>query len=164
MKIKLSILVLFVSFIILSFFPSCAKDTVTTVTVKDTISLPSLSKIQILTSHVWEIQESTTAISGTVYNYERGVTNTYPVGLNQAPIRLTFNTNGTGTYTDPTTTVYNSSWGFNLNDSTIISGNITYNSTVTPYTYNLVNITDSVFSFSSSVPGGVAAYRCIPVP
>ena len=119
-KIILPSLLLFVLY---TTFSSCNKDTQVTKTITDTLNktitdtvdktitdtvdtaVAHLTAIQILTGHTWEVSESYASISGIDYYYQRGVSNNFPTILDAE--RLTFNVNGTGTYTDPNSAMYN---------------------------------------------------------
>jgi len=169
MKILLSGMFLFISFVIFSSLSSCAKDTVTTVTktdtvvVTDTLTATSLTKTQILTGHTWEVEEAYNDISGTVYYYQRdSATN----AINLGGIRYTFNTNGTGTYIDGNGNPYNTTWHFTTSDETNMQINFTGLSSNPTDNWTMMSITESFFTQSTYVPslGLVVTAECVPVP
>jgi len=169
MKIILSLLTLFVSFVTLSSLPSCTKDTTTTITktdtviVNDTITGTSLTKTQILASHTWEVEEAYNDISGTVYYYQRDSATS---AINLSGIRYTFNTNGTGTYVDGNDNTYNTTWQFTTSDDANMQINFIGLSSNPTDNWTMISITDSVFLQSTYVPslGLVVTAELVPVP
>ena len=159
-----TLLVLFVNLL------SCTKKSVTTITKTDTVVVNARfpSKTQLLTAHTWEVEESFEDILGAYYHYKRGGDNNMPLGENPAAIRWVYRANGTGLYTDPDSSISNITWAFSPADSTIINEIITYYSTQSFATFNLVEITDSTLSFTyiagTSDDGEFSSFRFIPAP
>jgi hypothetical protein len=77
-------------------FVACEKDNAST---PEPTPCPSvLTKKQILTQKTWQVDEVLRNISGTNTRFVKGGSNT--TGTNYNLIKLTFKTDGTGTYTD----------------------------------------------------------------
>ena len=139
-------------FIILITVSSCKKDTVTntvtdhdTTTIHDTIASAPLSNIQMLAAHTWELKEEDYDNAGTITQYIRDSVNT--TGYNQDTLRLTFTTNGEGTYRDETGYIWNTTWYFTTSDD----NNMILQLAGGPgFSWSAVNITDSSFDETTS--------------
>ena len=162
MKIKLSILLLFVSFVILFSLPSCTKDTTTTITKTDTVIAASLTKSQILVQKSpWKIEQIVQDLGGTVTEYDRGGTNT--TGQNFDIVRFTFNADGSGSNTDGDGNVFSMTWQFTNADQNAIALVINANPVVTG-TWTLVTITDSTISqTNTATQGALESATLVPV-
>ena len=154
-------MVLFIALIITS---SCKKETVTntvtdhdTTTIHDTVTSTPLSNIQILAAHTWELKEENYDNAGTITQYVRDSVNT--TGYDQDTLRLTFTTNGGGTYRDETGHIWNTTWSFTTSDDNDLilqlAGGPGFN-------WSAINITDSSFDETTNSASLISA-KWIPV-
>lgn len=87
----------------------------------------AMTSTQILASHTWQVDEVFQALTGTLQHYVRGGENT--TGVAQGTVRMKFNLDGTGTYTDITGSTFNMTWNFGAGEKTIdfvVNGNVNY--------------------------------------
>lgn len=148
---------------------SCSKETVTktvtnydTTVVVDTVPPSLLTKIQLITSHTWEVEQSYYSLGGTVYSYFRsGSNNTFPApGIDAT--RYTFAVDSTGTYTDGYGHVTGTTWNFTTPADTSLI--INFNSQTDDWT--LLTVSDTALFTTTFVPSQdlVSAVKLIPVP
>jgi hypothetical protein len=152
MKIKLSILLLFVSAII---FSSCSKSSTAT----------PLTNTQLLTQHTWEFEQTIVQEGNNQTMYIRDSTNT--TGYDYDVDTYEFNTNGTGVLNDGSNNIYTFTWAFN-SDETAMTLIIDYSGTYMTFTDSFIQLSQNSFYFTqSNVTGGVeglAENELIPVP
>ena len=151
---------------------SCSKEKVTntihdTTVVRDTVTITPLTSTQILSKYTWEVYESFQVIQGVASNdtthYLRGVVNTIGGGVDI--LRLTFNSNGTGTYFGGDSRNYNTTWAFTTPDEQNLTLVATNGGTVLKYNWSLISITDSsIYQTTAEYPGTLVSARWIPVP
>ena len=80
-------------------------------------------------------------------------------------LRLTFNTNGTGTYFGGDSRTYNTTWGFTTPDQQNLTLVATNGATVLTYNWSLISITDSsIYQTTAESPGTLVSARWIPAP
>ena len=117
-------------------FTACKKESVTstpvtpcanvtirdTIRIHDTIYIQLPSRLQTLTSKIWHIDELNRNISGFNSRYIRNGSNTTSTSYNL--IRIKFNTDGTGTYTDETGVSHSLNWLFNGSDQRSVTLNV----------------------------------------
>lgn len=73
-----------------------------------------LTRTEILTQKVWQIDEVQRSVAGTNSEYLRGGVNS--TGVPYQNIRIKFNADGTGTYTDENSVAHTLNWLFTSND------------------------------------------------
>lgn len=98
------------------FFTACEKEKVVTVTntVHDTLVIVPLTRLQILTQKEWLVDEVQRSAAGVNTIYIRGGLNS--TGVAYSNIKIRFNTDGTGTYTDDTAVPHTLNWVFTTSD------------------------------------------------
>lgn len=98
------------------FFAACEKEKVVTVTntVHDTLMVIPLTRLQILTQKEWQIDEVQRSVVGGNSAYNRGGSNS--TGVAYGNIKIRFNADGTGTYTDESSVSHTLNWVFTTTD------------------------------------------------
>src|SRR5688572_19510310 len=152
-------LLLIIAFI----FVSCEKDNPS---VPEPTPCPDppkqLTKTEMLTQKTWQVDEVLRNISGTNTKYIKGGTNT--TGTNYNLIRLTFKTDGTGTYTDEVGIVHTTTWKFASTDERNLELVIGPPSAQT-FNWNLVEITEKALHNTTAVGTNIlVSARYTPVP
>ena len=99
--------ILFLS-LLLIFFTACKKDTSSTTTV-----VP-FTRIQLLTNKIWQVDAVERSISGINSSFIRGGANSTGIAYNN--IKIKFNLNFTGTYTDENSVQTTLKWEFSTPD------------------------------------------------
>ncbi|MGG9972429.1 hypothetical protein ACQ33O_11605 [Ferruginibacter sp. SUN002] len=117
-----------------------------------------LSRAEILAKYTWQVNELWTNTSGNNVHYLRGVENT--TEYNQDIVRLTFNLDGTGTHTDATGIVHQTTWSFSSDDETNLD--LTINGITTDH-WNLVDITEKHILESAARASVLISARWEPV-
>jgi hypothetical protein len=99
-----------------------------TVYIHDTVTLAGPSRLEILTLKEWQVDEVVRNMNGVNTHYIRGGVNT--TGTNYQNLKIKFNTNGTGSYTDDTGATFPMTWNFTAADQRNVhidvSGYVTY--------------------------------------
>jgi len=108
-----------------------------------------LTKPEILARKPWQVTEVWRNDAGVNTHYIRGGTNN--TGTAYDNIHITFNADGTGSYTDENGIVHSATWQFSTSDMRNMTFSIS-NPGATTFTWNLVEITDG--SFVSTTPIG----------
>lgn len=105
---------LFLSLAVLSslMFFACQKDNPTPST--SPVECVTLTNVQILTQKEWEIDALIRSDAGVTTQYLKGGQNT--TGVTYQNLKLKFNANNTGTYTDEVGTVHTLNWSFTTTD------------------------------------------------
>lgn len=98
------------------FFAACEKEKITTVTntVHDTLTVIPPTRLQILTLKEWQVDEVQRSIVGVNTFYIRGGANS--TGVAYGNIKIRFNADGTGTYTDEASVAHSLNWLFTTAD------------------------------------------------
>lgn len=98
------------------FFTACEKEKVITVTntVHDTLTVVPPTRLQTLTQKEWQIDEVQRSIAGVNTSYTRGGSNS--TGVAYGNIKIRFNADGTGTYTDEAAVPHTLNWVFTTTD------------------------------------------------
>ena len=115
-------------------FFACNKENV------ETNPSPTLSKQQILVKNTWQVDELLVNNSGNNSHYIRGGINT--TGINYDAVRITFKSDGTGTYTTDRGQTFPSTWKFTSTDEQNMELSVIYPTVVT-YTWNIVEINEN---------------------
>jgi hypothetical protein len=160
MTMKPFLLFTFSFFLSTMLFCSCKKETVTnTHTVYDTVQAIKSSNILILTSHVWEEQETYADLSGTTTHYIRGGENT--TGADQDTLRLTFVAGGTGSAVAENGSIQPLLWSFTSSDST----NMDLSIGGSPFSWHDVSISDTaILETTPLADGDLSSAKWVPVP
>lgn len=136
-------------------FSGCSKDD-----KNDTPDPVVKTNKELLTAKTWQVGETYQNITGTRIHYLRGGENT--TGADIGKLRIKFNTDGTGSYTDEAGNNYTMTWAFTSADESNIhitlQGNIIFD-------WYFVGIEDSVLLASTNVAtNGLLSSKWIPVP
>jgi hypothetical protein len=107
----------------------------------------TLSKIQLLTQHVWEVQKTIVQIGNTQTEYIRDSINT--TGDDYDASRFTYNTNGTGTVLDGAGNTNTFTWAFNPSDSSTMILLINYATPIT-FTFSFIRLTQNSYTYTES--------------
>ena len=123
-----------------------------------------LTKTKILVKYTWQINEVLRNISGKNTRYlKNGVNNTR---TNYNLVRLTFNEDGSASYTNDLGQTYPATWKFTSHDQQNMELSIN-NSPVT-YTWNFVEISDKSFSTTTAITSDgddvLVVARFVPFP
>ena len=155
-KINCSILLLVLSSI---FFTACTKDTTTSTT---TTAVVPFTRLQLLTNKVWQVDEVQRSISGSNSSFIRGGSNSTGVAYNN--IRIKFNIDHSGTYTDENSAQTVLQWIFSTTDERNAQVTIGSPNSIT-YTWNMIELKDNylhcVTPYNSN---SLYAVRYIQVP
>ena len=98
------------------------------------------TKEKILTENVWRVEEVKSNFSKQNLHYLNGKENT--TGVDYSVFRLTFNNDGSGTYTDSDGYLHNTSWKFTSKDKHNMSFKIENGVT---YEWSMVEISENSF-------------------
>lgn len=143
---------------------SCTKETVKTVTVRDTVTAIPLTATQILSKYKWQVYESFQVIKGVsssdTTHYLRGKVNTINGGVDVQ--RLTFNANGTGTYFGGDGLNYTTTWSFTTSDEQNLKLVVTRGSSTITYNWSLISIKDSAIYQTTAASGMLVSAKWIP--
>lgn len=149
-KIFLPLLVLFILAL------GCKKDSSVIATQK--------TKTELLSGHTWQVKELISQIGNSQGRYVKGGTNT--TGADYSKVRLVFNANGTGSFTDPLNQTYTLTWSFVSGDDTKMTVVVNYS---TPATLNYLfvaldenNLTYTIY-YSDSGQNALATAHYIPL-
>jgi len=112
---------------------------------KESTSQTQRTKTQILTSHTWQVQELISQYGNTQGRYVKGGINT--TGTDYSKARLVFNSNGTGTSTDPNNHTWTLTWSFATGDETKMTLVINYPTPAT-LNYTFVTIDENKFTYT----------------
>jgi len=85
-----------------------------TLRIHDTVTTLPETRLQTLTKKTWQIDQVERSISGTNSEFVRGGNNS--TGVAYYNIRIKFNADGTGTYTDENSMTSSLNWSFNSSD------------------------------------------------
>lgn len=130
-NLKKIILFLSVTFI---FFAACKKDNSSTTTV-----VP-LTRLQLLTNKVWQIDEVERSINGINSSFIKGGVNSTGTAYNN--IKIKFNLDFTGTYTDENSVQTTLKWEFSTPDERNALITIGSSNPVT-YKWNMIELKDN---------------------
>lgn len=140
---------------------SCEKDSVT----NDPEPPPPPTNTELLTNNDWQIKEIIQQYGNNQGRYVKGGTNT--TGSDYSVARLSFDENGTGSFTDPLGDTYTMTWAFTPGDETKISLVVNY-PVPTPLNYVFVHLTENNFThttyYSEQGNNAIASVHYIPVP
>ncbi len=121
------------------------------------------TKTEILVKQPWQVDEVLRNIAGVNTHYLRGSVNT--TGTNYDFIKLTFNSDGTGTYTDENGTTYTMTWQFTSSDEHNMQAIVNTTPTPTTFIWNLVEISENSFQQTTVIePNGLISDRYTPIP
>jgi hypothetical protein len=112
-----------------------------------TVTPPSQTRRQMLIAKTWMVEEVYNNASCTNTHYLRGGSGN--TGANYAVMRMTFNTNGTGSTTDTQGNTYPLTWSFTTPDERTL--NINVNSGAAVYNWNQFEITPGVMYETTSI-------------
>lgn len=133
-----------------------------TIRIHDTIPAVPYTRLQLLTKKVWETDQVERSILGINSEYKRNGVNT--TGVNYDHIRIKFNADGTGTYTDENAIASSLSWTFSSADerNAILTVG-SPNSAV--FNWNLIELKDNYLHCVTPYNGNsLYAARYIQVP
>ena len=132
---KKTTIILLYSFVV---FTGCKKES-------DAPTQEARTRTEILTSHTWQVKELISQLGNTQGRYVKGGINS--TGSDYSKARLIFNSNGTGTSTDPLMHTWTMTWSFVPGDETKMTLVINY---PTPATLNLafVEIDETKFTYT----------------
>ncbi|MEO6405773.1 MAG: hypothetical protein ABIY51_07155 [Ferruginibacter sp.] len=161
MKILIALSLTFLSFFI---FISCKKESVggtQTVIVHDTVVLPLPTRKQILVAKDWNIDALLRNENGVNTEYIKGVSNN--TGTAYQNIKIRFNADNTGTYTDEIGGTHTLNWSFTTSDERIVSLTIgpPYANT---FIWKLFEINGTYLHGASAYPGGLVTFRYKQIP
>lgn len=113
---------------------------------KDSTDTPTpLTKTQLLTNNTWQVKEIIQQYGNTQGRYEMGGINT--TGADYSKVRLLFNANGTGSFTDPLNATYTLMWSFVSGDESKMNVVVNY-PTPAPLNYTFVSIEENNFVYT----------------
>lgn len=143
---------------------ACTKDTDTDDTTPPPPPPPP-TNTEMLTGSVWQVKELIQQRGNTQTRYlKNGLNNT---GSDYSVARLVFNTDGTGSFTDPLDDTYPMTWQFAPGDETKVTLIVDYGVPVT-LNYAFVNIKEDSFThtiyYEESGTKVLATVQYIPVP
>ena len=122
-------------------------------------SSTKISKTNLLTAHVWEVKETIQNLSCNNVHYIKDSIN--ETGYEQNLLRISFNDDGTGNYTDHKGLDYKLYWKFISSDSTNMNINITG---LLSHDWNMVSITEDCLMETTKIPGiGLVTAKWGPV-
>lgn len=133
-----------------------------TIRIHDTIAVIPFNRLQLLTKKAWLADQVERSIVGTNSEYIRNGTNT--TGVTYENIRIKFNADGTGTYTDENSMASSLNWTFSTADERNVIVKIgPPNSAV--FIWNLVELKDNYLHCVTPYNGNsLYAARYIQVP
>jgi hypothetical protein len=150
---------------VLFLFTGCEKEKVVTVTntVHDTLIVAPtpLSRTQLLTQKEWLVDEVQRSVAGANSAYVRGGTNT--TGVAYGNIKIRFNADGTGTYTDEASVAHTLNWVFTTPDqrnATLTVG--APNAAV--FNWRMIELKDNYLHNTTSLSNSVYAARYVQAP
>lgn len=149
----------------LFFFTACEKEKIVTETktIHDTLTVTPipLTRVQILTQKVWQIDEVQRSVVGSNSAYVRGGANT--TGVAYGNIKIRFNADGTGTYTDENAVSHSLNWVFSTDQR---SATLTVGTpTVAVFNWRLIELKDNFLHNTTSVnSNSLYAARYIQIP
>ena len=133
-----------------------------TIRIHDTIIAPSLTRTQILVKKEWQVDQVIRNQGGSNAFYTRGGTNT--TGTNYNNLKLRFNADGTGTYTDETGLAHTLAWNFTTADERNASLTIGPPSATT-FIWNMIELKDNYLHSTSAYSGNnLLTARYIQIP
>jgi hypothetical protein len=159
-----SIPVFIIMIVICSSQISCEKDSVTPTSKTDTVyNCIELSKDSILVQKTWKVDFVYSLIGNDLGKYINGGTNT--TGINFDNQRYKFNSNGTGTFTNPSGNDYGLTWQFTTSDKRTMV--VAVSALGNTSTWEMVEIADNYMQFSvtsGGTPKDLSTYRLKQIP
>jgi len=156
--------VITIMIVIFSSQTGCEKDAVPPISKTDTVydcKVPP--KDSILVQKTWKVDFVYSLIGGDLGKYVNGETNT--TGINFDNQRYAFNSNGTGTFTDPSGNNYSLTWKFTTSDKRTMEVSVSALSNTS--TWEMVEIADNYLQFSvtsGGTPKDLSTYRLKQIP
>jgi hypothetical protein len=132
---------------------------------KNSTTPAALTKTQLLTKNTWQVEELISQYGNTQGQYKKGGVNT--TGSDYSKYRITFSSNGTGSFTDPLNHTYTFTWNFAPGDETKMTIIANYPTPAT-LNYSFVNLDGNSFTYTihyvESGNQALATARNIPFP